>query len=100
AATLILIDRTQGEPRVLMGKRHAGHAFMPGKFVFPGGRIEPSDRRMRVAGALPALVEQKLLLRVARPSSGQARALALAAIRETFEETGLLVGTKEFGAPE
>jgi 8-oxo-dGTP pyrophosphatase MutT (NUDIX family) len=99
AATLILIDRTKTEPRVLMGKRHAGHAFMPGKFVFPGGRIEPADRRMSVAGALPARVEQKLLLRVSRPSSSQARALALAAIRETFEETGLLVGTKDYGAP-
>jgi 8-oxo-dGTP pyrophosphatase MutT (NUDIX family) len=100
AATLILIDRTKPAPHVLMGKRHAGHAFMPGKFVFPGGRIEPADRRMSVAGALPALVEHKLLQRVARPSPGQARALALAAIRETFEETGLLVGTKDYGVPE
>ena len=35
AATLMIIDRSGKEPRVLMGKRHASHTFMPGKFVFP-----------------------------------------------------------------
>lgn len=100
AATLILIDRSGREPKVLMGRRHAGHKFMPGKFVFPGGRIEPGDRRMVAAGALDPVVEQRLMARVQRPSSQRARALALAAIRETFEETGLLLGTKDYGPPE
>jgi 8-oxo-dGTP pyrophosphatase MutT (NUDIX family) len=99
AATLILIDRSGGEPKVLMGRRHAGHKFMPGKFVFPGGRIEPGDRRMVASGALDPLVEQRLMARVQRPSAQRARALALAAIRETFEETGLMLGTTEYGAP-
>ncbi|MGB8186236.1 MAG: NUDIX hydrolase, partial [Pseudolabrys sp.] len=36
AATLMLIDRSGPAPRVLLGRRHAGHKFMPGKFVFPG----------------------------------------------------------------
>ena len=40
AATLILIDRTRKTPKLLMGRRHDGHKFMPGKYVFPGGRIE------------------------------------------------------------
>ena len=75
--------------RVLMGKRHARHRFMPGKFVFPGGRVEPEDRRMAAAGVLDPHVEEKLNARVRRPSPNFARALALAAIRETFEETGL-----------
>ena len=44
ASTLILLDRSGPEPKVLMGKRHHGHMFMPGKFVFPGGRVEPVDR--------------------------------------------------------
>jgi 8-oxo-dGTP pyrophosphatase MutT (NUDIX family) len=93
AATLILIDRRESaRPRVLMGKRHAGHRFMPGKFVFPGGRLEPEDRRVAAAGSLDAHVEEKLNARVPRPSRGFARALALAAIRETFEETGLAIG--------
>jgi 8-oxo-dGTP pyrophosphatase MutT (NUDIX family) len=73
---------------------------MPGKFVFPGGRIESGDRVMPAAGALTSPVETKLMARVQRPSAQRARALALAAIRETFEETGLMLGTREFGAPE
>jgi 8-oxo-dGTP pyrophosphatase MutT (NUDIX family) len=101
AATLILVERTEGGPaRVLMGKRHAGHRFMPGKFVFPGGRVEPEDRRMAATGALDPHVEEKLNARVRRPSPGFARALALAAIRETFEETGLAIGVPGLGAPE
>jgi 8-oxo-dGTP pyrophosphatase MutT (NUDIX family) len=99
AATLILLDHSGGATRVLLGRRHAGHKFMPGKFVFPGGRIEPSDRLMSVAGPLDAIVEEKLNLRTKRPSSGFARALALAAIRETFEETGLALGVTDHGAP-
>jgi 8-oxo-dGTP pyrophosphatase MutT (NUDIX family) len=100
AATLIIIDRTGPSPKVLMGRRHPGHKFMPGKFVFPGGRIEGGDRSMPVAGALHPRAEAALLARVARPSARRARALALAAIRETFEETGLMLGTKEHGAPD
>jgi 8-oxo-dGTP pyrophosphatase MutT (NUDIX family) len=99
AATLILIDRSGRVPKVLMGRRHAGHKFMPDKYVFPGGGLEPEDRRMNAAGALPALVEEKLLKRVSRPSPIRARAQALAAIRETFEETGLLVGSRDYGTP-
>jgi 8-oxo-dGTP pyrophosphatase MutT (NUDIX family) len=99
AATLILLDRSGGSTRVLMGRRHAGHKFMPGKFVFPGGRVEPGDRRMNVAGALDPIVEEKLLARTRRPSAAFARALALAALRETFEETGLALGVAGYGAP-
>jgi 8-oxo-dGTP pyrophosphatase MutT (NUDIX family) len=98
AATLIVVDREGREPRVLMGRRHARHAFMPGKFVFPGGRVEPEDRRMAAAGALDPAVEEKLNLRVARPSPSFARAIALAAIRETFEETGIAIGVGDCGA--
>jgi 8-oxo-dGTP pyrophosphatase MutT (NUDIX family) len=101
AATLILIERSErGAARVLMGKRHAEHRFMPGKFVFPGGRVEPEDRRVIAAGALDPDVEEKLNARVRRPSPGFARALALAAIRETFEETGLAIGVAGIGAAE
>jgi 8-oxo-dGTP pyrophosphatase MutT (NUDIX family) len=100
AATLILLDRAGSEPTVLMGRRNPALAFMPGKFVFPGGRIEPGDRKMNVAGALPEAVSEKINLRRGARAPDVARPLALAAIRETFEETGLLLGTKEFGAPD
>ena len=100
AATLILIDRSRRAPRVLMGRRSPKLKFMPGKLVFPGGRVDPEDRRMPVYGMLESETERRLLSGVVRPSSVRSRALALAAIRETFEETGLMLGTKEAGAPE
>jgi 8-oxo-dGTP pyrophosphatase MutT (NUDIX family) len=99
AATLILIDRSGAVPKVLLGKRHRGHVFMPGKYVFPGGRVEPHDRHVPVAGELDRHIEEKLMRHVSRPSRDKARALAVAAIREVFEETGLLVGRKVEDAP-
>jgi 8-oxo-dGTP pyrophosphatase MutT (NUDIX family) len=92
AGTLILVDRSGRVPRVLLGKRHAGHAFMPGKYVFPGGRVDRSDARVPVARPLAPELEALLMKRVPRPSPVKARALALSAIRETFEETGIMVG--------
>ncbi len=100
ASTLIIMDRRAKPLKILMGRRHDGHRFMPGKFVFPGGRIEAGDRSMTVAGALHPRAEQALMARVTRPSVQRSRALALAAIRETFEETGLLLGTRDYGSPE
>jgi 8-oxo-dGTP pyrophosphatase MutT (NUDIX family) len=88
AATLIVIRRDGPKPRVLMGRRHGGHSFMPDKWVFPGGRIDPSDFRAPVAAELRPDVAEKLS-RTAPVR--RARALALSAIRETFEETGLLL---------
>lgn len=75
-----------------MGRRHAGHKFMPGKFVFPGGRLERSDRFMAAASELSAGAEARLTHRVTRPSDTRGRALALTALRETYEETGLVIG--------
>jgi len=99
AATLIVLDRSGKQPKVLMGKRHADIKFMPGKFVFPGGRLERADHAMLVAGALPSHVEDRLIAKDPDGSAAKARAMALAAIRETFEETGLMIGTKDYGAP-
>ena len=100
AATLIILDRAKRAPRILMGRRHAGLAFMPGKFVFPGGRIEPGDRHMPVAGALSNRANDALALRAPGGGGGLGRALALAAIRETYEETGLMLGTRDYGPPD
>jgi 8-oxo-dGTP pyrophosphatase MutT (NUDIX family) len=94
AATMIIIDRAAPSPQVLLGRRHDGHKFMPGKFVFPGGRAEPLDRRMASATPIAPQVEARLMQNVQRPSAAKARGLVLAAIRETFEETGILLGTK------
>lgn len=93
AATLILIDRGGSGYHVLMGRRHGRHAFMPGKFVFPGGRTDRSDGRVAAAGELHPLEVGKLTS-LARITEARARAIALSAIRETYEEVGLLVGRK------
>lgn len=99
ASTLILVDRTANPPKVLLGQRHHGHKFMPGKFVFPGGRVEPIDTRMAARAHLDPVVEKRLMAGMQRPSPGRARALVMAAIRETFEETGLLLGLPKESAP-
>jgi 8-oxo-dGTP pyrophosphatase MutT (NUDIX family) len=91
AATLILLDRQAGDIRVLMGRRHVRHAFMPGKFVFPGGRTDPEDSRIQVIEDLHPDEQAKLAAPV-RTSAARARAIALSAIRETYEEAGLLIG--------
>ncbi|MBI3677068.1 MAG: NUDIX hydrolase [Proteobacteria bacterium] len=91
AATLVLVKRESDGLRVLMGKRHGGMAFMANKYVFPGGRMDPGDARIAVGGDLKPHVLEKLTRHV---SPQKARGLALAAIRETFEEAGVLVGQK------
>ncbi|PRD42011.1 NUDIX hydrolase [Phyllobacterium phragmitis] len=93
AASLILIDREDKDFRVLMGRRNMGHVFMPGKFVFPGGRADPADGGIAAAAELVSQDEQKLLAGMgARATRRRARALALCAIRETYEEAGLFLG--------
>ena len=95
AATLIVVDRSGTTPTVLLGRRHQRLAFMPGKFVFPGGRVEAADRYAKVAAPLDLHTQSKLMQRMPRANPVKARALALAAIRETYEETGLLLGTRQ-----
>ena len=63
AATLILVDRSGRVPKVLLGKRHARHKFMPGKFVFPGGGVDPTDKAMPVATSLDPQAEMRLMQR-------------------------------------
>jgi 8-oxo-dGTP pyrophosphatase MutT (NUDIX family) len=99
AATMLVIDRTGPAPKVLVGRRHHGHKFMPGKYVFPGGRVERADRYVPAATALDSRVEARLMKEVRYPSAEKSRGFALAAIREVFEETGLVLGTKRAGAP-
>lgn len=96
AATLIIV-RIDGEtPRILMGKRHHSHVFMPDKFVFPGGRVELRDGRAAVAHEGAPITLDKLKLRMrGKPSNSRVRGLQVAAIRETYEETGLLVGRQK-----
>jgi 8-oxo-dGTP pyrophosphatase MutT (NUDIX family) len=88
AATLILTRVRKGAPEVLMGRRAPGHVFMAAKWVFPGGRVERTDHTAASATNLAAADAGRLAREV---TPRRARALALAAVRETFEETGLLL---------
>jgi len=87
AATLILVRDGR---EVMMGQRAAGHVFMPDKWVFPGGRVDPVDARASAAAELTP--ETEALLRHGGAVRRAPRAFALAAVRETREEAGLLVG--------
>ena len=94
AATLALIRRDGGTASVLMGQRGKEQVFMPERYVFPGGGVEACDRYVRPAGEL----REGVARRVARSCTlARARSLAAAAIRETFEETGLMLAAP--GAP-
>jgi 8-oxo-dGTP pyrophosphatase MutT (NUDIX family) len=88
AATLIVMRKDGPEPRVLMGRRAKGHVFMAEKWVFPGGRVDASDHRAPYATDLKPQTAA-MLQRAATPA--RARALALAAVRELYEETGILL---------
>lgn len=91
AASLIVLDRDQNA--VLMGRRSMRHVFMPGVFVFPGGRVDPSDARVSVAAGYDEVTLSTLTRAMRRGrSEARARALGVAALRETCEETGLMIG--------
>ncbi len=93
AATLLVLDTSGGEPRLLMGQRHHGLKFMPGKFVFPGGRVEPQDYLASVGSRMPGPIRTKLLRHLSgAPHPQRAYAMVHAALRETQEETGIVIG--------
>ncbi|MDB5553811.1 MAG: putative hydrolase [Rhizobium sp.] len=98
AATLMLVDRSGPIPKVLVGKRHANVVFMPGKFVFPGGRVDPNDNKIPVAAPLPPELEANLMKGSPKTPPSRAKSLAVAAIREACEETGLCLGRRTGGA--
>jgi 8-oxo-dGTP pyrophosphatase MutT (NUDIX family) len=89
AATVILVRRDPDGPRVLMGQRGNGAAFMPDKFVFPGGAVDPEDGLLPDAPALEALTARRLAVET---PPGLVPSLARAAVRELWEETGLMLG--------
>lgn len=89
AASLILTRRrANGSTELLLGRRSGGHVFMPKKYVFPGGRVDRGDGYAPLAGE-PRKPVRDILTRVL--SEHRARAAAAAALRETAEETGLLI---------
>lgn len=90
AATILLVRRDlPAGASVLMGMRGAGAAFMPSKYVFPGGAVDADDRLVPLAAPLDAASTARL--DQFAPAGGAAM-LAAAAVRELWEETGLALG--------
>lgn len=92
AASLILLRHVSGAPEILLGRRPQKQTFMPGVYVFPGGAVDRRDGLAKSVSDYHPIVAAALTRHC---TAHRARALGLAAIRETFEETGLM-----FGAPE
>lgn len=91
AASLVILDDSRHEPRILMGRRGSRHVFLPGVLVFPGGRVEPRDYRVRPRrDFLPAMVKRLAVRSRTRHAAAFARALAAAALREACEEAGFV----------
>ncbi|MFK7938825.1 MAG: DNA mismatch repair protein MutT [Roseovarius sp.] len=89
AATVVVLRDRSHDPKVLMGQRGAQAAFMPNKFVFPGGAVDSADADVGLASSIAAPCAQRLAQDCAQDIS---HALSVAAIRELWEETGLILG--------
>jgi 8-oxo-dGTP pyrophosphatase MutT (NUDIX family) len=89
AATVIALRDRKTAPKVLMGQRGAKAAFMPNKFVFPGGAVDPDDAGVPLARPMPQVCRNRLLEDCEQDLT---HALATAAIRELWEETSLILG--------
>ena len=72
-----------------MGRRAKTHRFLLNVYVFPGGRVDPADATTTPLAPLNPDIEKML----SHPA-GMAHAVATAAVRETHEETGLVIGKK------
>ena len=91
ASTVIVIRDRMREPSILMGQRGAKAAFMPNKFVFPGGAVDADDAHIPLATPLTPQCAARIGEDV---DASLAHAIPVAAIRELWEETGLILGTK------
>ena len=96
AASILLVRGKPGAEEILVGLRSKKHDFMPDVYVFPGGRVDPGDSRVPAVDVLNP--RTKAILEAAMPTS-RARACVLAAIRETWEETGFIIGEPEGYSP-
>ncbi|MEP3298145.1 NUDIX hydrolase [Tateyamaria sp.] len=81
AASVVLLRDIDSTPKVLMGQRGKHAAFMPNKYVFPGGAVDPEDAQATLPGKPSATCQSRL--------GDKGPALLAAALRETWEETGL-----------
>ncbi|MEL7000983.1 MAG: NUDIX hydrolase, partial [Pseudomonadota bacterium] len=96
AATIVLVRQDSGAPKVLMGQRGKSAAFMPNKFVFPGGAVDAQDALVTAQIPMSEHVRSKL---AERSEPKLADTLPMTAIRELWEETGQALAVTEGDAP-
>ncbi|MDX1737370.1 MAG: NUDIX domain-containing protein [Alphaproteobacteria bacterium] len=97
ASSLIVIRNQNGRPEILLGRRRASLRFMPGYFVFPGGKIDTKDRQVaeEILPLYQPLAENTGQQSLYDPLDEEATlAHQLAALRECLEETGGLPSLK------
>jgi 8-oxo-dGTP pyrophosphatase MutT (NUDIX family) len=93
SATVILVRRGQGKtPEVFLARRHDSQSFMAGVYVFPGGQLEASDADIAETKLLSVSdgFQPHTLLQDSKLTRDMALGFYICAIRETFEETGVL----------
>lgn len=89
AATVVALRDRETAPKVLMGQRGSKAVFMPNKVVFPGGAVDAGDAAIPMAAPIPEPCRSRL----AEDAGGDlVNALVAAAVREFWEETGLILG--------
>lgn len=93
AASLVPLRSTRHGVEVLMGRRPPKSKFVPDVFVFPGGKLDPHDFEIIPARAMAPEVERTVRA-TKKCTAARAVALANAVIRETYEETGLMLAEK------
>ena len=100
AATIVLLRDGTGGLEALLVRRSRRAGFVPGAYVFPGGRVDPADSEPALLERLDGLTAEAAAERLGAPGADPpAVAYYLAALREAFEETGLLVGVGPAGTP-
>jgi 8-oxo-dGTP pyrophosphatase MutT (NUDIX family) len=87
AATVVLLRDSERGPEVLLLKRHRASGFVPGAYVFPGGRVDAADS------------DERLIATISAPPLAPPLMYWLAAVREVFEETGALLACDRGGQP-
>jgi 8-oxo-dGTP pyrophosphatase MutT (NUDIX family) len=92
ASTVILVRQYAGELQVYLLKRSKKSRFFPGTFVFPGGEVDPEDRDMSLWISHVDIDLEEITRRIGGGiSETEAVAHGVTAIRETFEEAGVLL---------
>lgn len=100
AATIVLLRDGDAGPEVLLLRRSRTAGFVPGAYVFPGGRVDAADADAELVARLDGLSVDFAARRLSLDDDPDtAIAYYLAALREAFEETGILVGHHADGSP-